>query len=72
MSVNLLEPPMTPPKPDDWNRKPLAVQIRGSVEWKAWLDRGAKACGLKIPSLVTAAVTEFLKRHGFDEAPPER
>lgn len=53
-------------------RRPMALAIKGSAEWKAWLERGAKKCRLSVSTLVDLAVAEYLKAHGFDEEPPER
>lgn len=57
---------------DTWTRKPMAIQMRGSDEWRAWVERGASHVGLKVPTLVDQAVRMYLREHGFTDAPPER
>jgi len=54
------------------NRKPMAIQMRGSDEWRAWVERGAAHIGLKTPTLVDQAVRLYLRENGFTEPPPER
>jgi hypothetical protein len=54
------------------NRQPTAVTIRGSKEWRAWVERGAKYCRTDSSKLFDVAVAQYLKAQGFDEPPPER
>ncbi len=58
--------------PDKWDRKPMAIQMRGSDEWRAWVEQGAKHIGLKVPSLIDQALRLYFKENGFTEPPPER
>lgn len=53
-------------------RQPTALTIRGSKEWRAWLERGAKFCRTDSSKLIDIAVAHHLKNQGFDEPPPER
>ena len=53
-------------------RQPTAVTIRGSKEWRSWLERGAKHCRTDTSKLVDISVAQYLKAQGFAEAPPER
>lgn len=56
----------------DDQRRPLVLTMRGTEEWKAWLDRLAKHCRMKTAVCVDQALMEFAKLRGFDEVPPER
>jgi hypothetical protein len=57
---------------ETWNRKSLVLQMRGSDEWKEWLERAAKFNRITVASLVDQAVTRFVRESGFKEEPPER
>lgn len=48
------------------------VTLKGSEQWKQWLERSAKHCRVSISSLIDLAVTEYVKAMGFKEEPPER
>jgi hypothetical protein len=52
--------------------KPTAVTIRGSVEWRDWVERGADHCMLDVSKLFDIAVSQYLKEQGFGEARPKR
>jgi len=54
------------PKPQ---RKPMVVQIRGSEEYKAWVDGMAEAEGFTVAMLFDRAVRAWAKDHGHGEAP---
>jgi hypothetical protein len=66
----------TMPKPQaktpDPNRKPVAVTIKGSEEWKAWLEEAATHCRLSVSALVDHSVARYVKSEGFTKKPPER
>jgi hypothetical protein len=51
---------------------PLALTIRGSVEWREWVQRGADHCRTDVAKLVDAALIRYLKEQGFTEQPPKR
>lgn len=59
---------------DGVDEKPdcLAVQIRGSEEWRAWVDRAARFNGTNVTSMFDMAVARFVRESGFNEVPPER
>jgi hypothetical protein len=60
--------PKTPPPPD---RPAIAVTIRGSHEWKEWIEAGATFCRTDVAKLIDASVVDYLKARGFKtEAPP--
>jgi hypothetical protein len=64
----------TSPEPDPGKaeRKPTVLAMKGSPEWKQWLDRAARHCRLSASTLVDLAVAEYVKARGFDEPPPDR
>ncbi len=53
-------------------RQPTAVTIRGSKEWREWLERGAVHCRTDTSKLIDIAVAHYLRAQGFDEPPPKR
>ena len=58
------------PKPSQ--RQPTAITIRGTREWREWLERGAEHCLTDVAKLVDVAVSQYLKAQGFDEPRPKR
>jgi hypothetical protein len=66
--------PKPKPKGDDPSskRQPTAITIRGSKEWREWLERGAEHCLTDVSKLVDVAVSQYLKAQGFDETRPKR
>lgn len=52
--------------------KPTALTIRGNLEWRGWVERGASHCRTDVAKLVDASLVEYLKARGFEESPPER
>lgn len=48
------------------------LTIRGTQEWRDWLERAANHCRLTTSTLVDLAVTRFAREQGFEEAPPKR
>jgi len=59
-------------KPADPTRKPVAVTIKGSPDWREWIEEAAKHCRMSVSGLVDYAVTQFVKQQGFPRKPPER
>jgi hypothetical protein len=56
---------------EDWERKPLSLQIRGSEEWKAALTRVAEFDGLPVAVMVDRAIRQYARGIGFPgELPP--
>jgi hypothetical protein len=53
-------------------RKPTALTIKGSLEWRAWVEKGATFCRTDVAKLVDAALVDYLKNRGFEPEPPER
>lgn len=50
----------------------VAVTLKGSEEWKEWVERAAKHCRLTVSAFMDAAAAEYAKMRGFTEGPPER
>lgn len=60
------------PGPPPTGRRPTALTVKGSEEWREWVERGAKFCRTDSSKLVDAALAEYLKARGFPDPPPER
>jgi hypothetical protein len=52
--------------------KPTALTIRGSLEWREWVERAARYCRTDVAKLVDAALLAYVRGQGFEERPPER
>lgn len=50
----------------------VAVTLKGSEEWKDWVERASKHCRLTVSGFLDAAAAEYAKMRGFTEEPPER
>lgn len=59
-------------KPSGQPRKPVAVTLKGSEEWKSWLEDLARSSRLDVSKLIDRALVEFAKREGFKAEAPER
>jgi hypothetical protein len=56
-----------------WNVTPNAFVIKGTEEWKAWVDRLNEHCGSTgVNDLVDAALEAFAKARKFKEPAPQR
>jgi hypothetical protein len=47
------------------------VALKGSAEWKAWLDAFAIHCRLGLADTIEQALLYYARERGFD-APPKR
>jgi hypothetical protein len=74
MGIVTMAKPKGKPKeqPSSKSTNPIALTIRGSIEWRAWVDRGAEHCRTDVAKAVDAALIEYFKGRGFTEAPPKR
>jgi hypothetical protein len=63
---------VNPQARDDWNRKPLALQIRGSLEWKRWVEKAAEFNRSTVANFVDQAIARAARESGFTEPPPRR
>ncbi len=61
-----------PIDPEDKDRKPMAVQIRGDAAWKHWIDELSTFDERPVATLVERALREYAERAGFPKAPPKR
>jgi hypothetical protein len=52
--------------------KPTAITVKGSPEWREWVNRGAKHCRTEVAKVVDAALVDYFKARGFAEEAPER
>ena len=58
--------------PETWNKKPLIVNLRGSEEFKAWLQELASYDRQSVSGLVERALVHYGRAVGFDKPAPER
>jgi hypothetical protein len=47
----------------------IAITLKGSPEWKAWVDRLADKFRTDTAKVIDMALVEFARTHGFEEAP---
>lgn len=59
------------PVPEAPSRKPMVVQIRGSEEWKAWVEGLADREGDTVAKMVERTLRRFAKESGYPD-PPKR
>lgn len=60
------------PTPDKWPSKPVVLQMRGSAEYKAWLDKLAEFDRSTIADLTDRALAKHAREIGFPDPPPRR
>ncbi|WP_165073262.1 hypothetical protein [Paludisphaera rhizosphaerae] len=60
------------PMPIERGGKSIAVTLRGTPEWKEWVERGAGHCRTDVAKLIDAALVDYLRAKGFDEPAPPR
>jgi hypothetical protein len=48
------------------------LSIRGTAEWRDWLNRLADHCRLKSADVIDRALIVYAKQEGFTEPPPKR
>jgi T5orf172 domain len=68
------KPLLVGPNPDAFECVPslIAVTLRGSQEWKTWIEAGAKFCRTDVAKLIDSAVVDYLRARGFTQEAPER
>jgi hypothetical protein len=59
-------------KSKDAEPRPIALTIRGRVEWKEWVARLAEADRTSMNELVDRSLARYAREIGFREVPPER
>jgi len=58
--------------PEQWNRKSLVLQVRGSPEWKAWLEGLAEFDRTTVADVADRAIVRYAREIGFTEPAPKR
>lgn len=56
----------------NWPGKPLAIQVRGSAEWKQWLEELAEFDRSTIADISDRAIAAYARQIGFPKPPPPR
>lgn len=51
---------------------PIIFAMRGSAEFKAWLQEAADHCNLSVSGFITQAVRDYAKRQRFEKPQPRR
>lgn len=49
-----------------------AAVVKGTPEWKAWIEKAAVRERTNVSTLVDQALTWYVKAYGFDKPPPVR
>jgi hypothetical protein len=57
------------PEPEEKSRKPMVVQIRGSAEWKAWVEDCARREGDTIAKFFERTARKYAKDAGYPDPP---
>lgn len=60
------------PEPEATERKPMAVQVRASAEWKAWAEKLARFDGIPLAGVVDRALRRYAREIGFKDEAPSR
>lgn len=63
--------PAPEPEPKAAGQKPMIVQVRGSAEYKTWVEGIADKEDDTLAKLVDRALREFAKARGYPD-PPKR
>lgn len=58
--------------PEDWERKPMIVTMRGAPEYKAVLEELAEFEGVAITALIDRAVRFYARHVNFPKQFPKR
>jgi len=59
------------PKPES-DRLGVVVTLKGSPEWKAWVDELAAHCRTDVSKLIDSALVGLAKDRGFTKEAPRR
>jgi hypothetical protein len=71
MAKKKAAPKKPEPEPEPGPRRAV-FQMKGTDEWKGWLNRLAKHLRMPTSSIVDNALVEYAKARGFTEEAPER
>jgi len=58
--------------PPEQPRRGHAVVVKGTEEWKRWIETAAEHLRVNVATLVDLSVTEYVKARGYDVPPPNR
>lgn len=58
--------------PPDQPNRIHAVVVKGTPEWKKWVEDTAEFFRINVSSLVDTSIAEYARTHGFDVPPPNR
>jgi hypothetical protein len=61
----------SPPKAAQ-GRTAIVVTLKGSTEWKTWVDELADHCRTDVSKLIDQALVELAKSKGFTKGAPRR
>jgi hypothetical protein len=59
-------------KPATGKASSIAVTLRGSPDWKVWLEALARHTRLDVAKVIDRALIDFARKEGFDEDAPRR
>jgi hypothetical protein len=63
----------TAPKPKAKAARPaIAVTLRGSAEWKEWVEGLADYCRLDVAKLIDRALIDIARKEGYKAEAPSR
>lgn len=60
------------PTPQKWQSKPIILQMRGTPEFKEWLEHLAAHDRVSLADLAERAIVRYAKHVEFTEPPPDR
>ena len=55
-----------------WAKKPIIMAMRGSAEYKAWLERLAEFDRSSVAEMTERSHARYAREIGFEEPPPKR
>lgn len=58
--------------PPDLPPRPAALIVKGTPEWKEWVENAAAYCRTNVSGLVDIAITQYVKSQGYEIPPPNR
>jgi hypothetical protein len=67
----LMNPKKRPGRPKSSVRRETVLGLKGTAEWKTWLEQFAVHCRLSMADTIDQALTEKAERSGF-RPPPKR
>ena len=63
---------LPPDQARSWPGKPLAIQVRGSPEWKRWLEELAEFDRSNLADICDRSIAAYARAIGFPKPPPPR